>query len=142
MITKFKQFEASHFHSINDIDKILDKISETGMESLDPADYSILMNYSQDDDIIHDILIKANETAIKLKQMRRNLSVITKNDKEALEKLAKPWMKLNMEMQAYNDTLVHLFRIEDPNDIKSYLQQTGIGNELGDMLAKESKNNK
>lgn len=142
MITKFKQFESSHFHSINDIDEILDKISENGIESLNPADFSILMNYSQDDDIIHDILIKANETAIKLKQMRRNLSVITKNDKEALEKLAKPWMKLNMEMQAYNDTLVHLFRIEDPNDIKSYLQQTGIGNELGDMLAKESKNNK
>ncbi len=36
MITKFKQFEASHFHTMKDIDVILDKISATGLESLDP----------------------------------------------------------------------------------------------------------
>ncbi len=138
MITKFKQFEASHFHTTKDIDVILDKINDTGMESLDESDLSILMNYSQDDEYIHQVLVAANDTAKKLKKMRRNLSVITKNDKEAIEKLAKPWIELNLKMQAYNAALVNIFKIEDPNDIRTYLQQTGIGDDLQDMIAPQN----
>ena len=68
MITKFKKFEASHFHTIKDIDEILDKIIDTGVESLDPSEYSILMNFSKDDEYIHQVLVAANDTAKKLKK--------------------------------------------------------------------------
>ena len=32
--------------------------------------------------------------------MRSNLSVITKNDTEAIKKIYEPWLRLNKEMQA------------------------------------------
>lgn len=136
MITKFKQFEASHFHTMKDIDVILDKISVTGLESLDPSEYSILMNYSEDDKYIHNVLIAANDTAKKLKKMEKNLLVITKNDKEALEKISKPYTELNLKMQMFNTVLSQIFKIDDPNDIRTYLQQTGIGDDLEDMISK------
>jgi len=135
MITKFKQFEASHFHTIKDIDEILDKISATGMESLETSDLYVLLNYSKGDEYIHEVLISANKTAKELKKYDHLLQVITKNDTKELEKISKIYNDLNMKMQMYNDTLVHLFRIEDPDDIKSYLQQTGIGDELDSMIA-------
>jgi len=135
MITKFKQFEASHFHTIKDIDEILDKISATGMESLETSDLYVLLNYSKGDEYIHEVLISANKTVKELKKYDHLLQVITKNDTKELEKISKIYNDLNMKMQMYNDTLVHLFRIEDPDDIKSYLQQTGIGDELDSMIA-------
>ena len=47
MITKFKQFEASHFHTINDIDEILDKINKHGLKSLNYSEIDFLNNYSK-----------------------------------------------------------------------------------------------
>ncbi len=94
------------------------------------------MNYSEDDKYIHNVLIAANDTAKKLKKMEKNLLVITKNDKEALEKISKPYTELNLKMQMFNTVLSQIFKIDDPNDIRTYLQQTGIGDDLKDMISK------
>lgn len=139
MITKFKIFEASHFHTINQIDEILDKISESGMESLEQSELYILLNYSKDDEYIHEVLVAANKTAKELKKYDHLLQVITKNDTKELEKISKIYNELSMKMKMFNDTLAHLFKIEDPEDIRTYLQQTGIGDDLDSMVA--PKNN-
>lgn len=130
MITKFKVFEESHFHTMKQIDEILDKISESGLESLEPSEMLILMNYSKDDEYIHEILVNASETAKELKKLDRLLQVITKNDTKEVDKISKIWNELNMKMEAYNGALAYLFKIEDPDDIKTYLQQSGIGQDL------------
>jgi hypothetical protein len=126
MITKFKVFEKSHFHSIDQIDEILDKISETGVESLDTSEIAILFNYSKDDEIIHDVLVQTVETVRELNKMAHLIQVLTKNDKEELEKISRPWMELNMKMTAYNDALRHIFKIDNYEDIKTYLDETGL----------------
>lgn len=138
MITKFKQFEASHFHTMNQIDEILDKISATGMESLESSELYILLNYSKDDEYIHKVLLAANDTAKELKKYDRLLQVITKNDTKELEKISKIYNELSMRMKVFNDTLAHLFKIEDPEDIRTYLQQTGIGDDLDSMVAPQN----
>ena len=89
MITNFKLFEDSYFHSIETIDEILDKITDYGYENLDESDLAILMNYSKDDEDIHEILLTMNEMTKKFLKLNDQLKIITKGDETQLEKAKK-----------------------------------------------------
>jgi hypothetical protein len=139
MITKFKKFEKSHFHSINQIDEILDKISETGIESLGSSDIAILLNYSEDDELVHSVLTQSVDTVRELKEMSKLLKVLTKNDQKELEKISGKYMELNMRMAAYNDALINIFKIHNYEDIKTYLDKVGLTTNSGSALEDDQR---
>ena len=126
MITNFKLFEDSYFHSENQIDEILDKITNYGYENLDNSDKAILMNYSKDDEDIHDILLQMNKLTGKFLKLDQKLAILTKGDEEKLEKVKHEWIDLHSKMSSYEHMLRYLYKIEDANDIWSYQQKHNI----------------
>lgn len=128
-IKSFEQFcnEGSMFHTQEQIDEILQKINDEGYESLDQSEKAILMNFSKDDEDIHEILVKANNLTKKFKELNKELEILNRtNPEEAKEKFKKEWMQLNTQMRNYEMTLRHLYNIEDPNDIYLYQQKHGL----------------
>ena len=126
MITTFKLFEDSYFHSIETIDEILDKITDYGYENLDESDLAILMNYSKDDEDIHEILLTMNEMTKKFLKLNDQLKIITKGDETQLEKAKKEWFELHSKMAEYENKLRYLYKIEDVKDIWNYQKQHNI----------------
>jgi len=127
MITKFKQFEGSYFHSMSQIDEILDKITDYGYENLDDSDKSILLNFSKDDEDIHNILLKMNKLTNEFCKVNKRLSVLTKNDSiEVVKKIREKWILLNRKMSRYENTLRNVYKIEDAKDIWDYQQKNDI----------------
>jgi len=120
-------YEGSYFHSIENIDEILDKISKSGYKSLDDSDRAILLNYSKDDEDIHEILVKMNDLTKKFKELNKKISVSFEEiDKVKLESLKKEWLNLNSKMVAYENMLRYLYRIEDPYPIWNYQKKHGL----------------
>lgn len=121
-----KNFESSYFHSIDDIDKILDKISEFGYESLDDSDKAILLNYSKDDEDIHAILVKLNGLVNDYLRLSKKVSVLVGSDKKEIEKSQKEWNVINTKMNAYENMLRYLYKIDNPKDIFDYSKKQGL----------------
>ena len=127
MITKFKQFEGSYFHTQEQIDNILQKINDEGYESLDQSEKAILMNFSKDDEDIYEILVKANNLTKKFRELNKELEILNRtNPEEAKDRFKKEWMQLNTQMRNYEMTLRYLYKIEDPQDIWNYQQKQGL----------------
>jgi len=126
MITTFKIFEDSYFHSMKQIDEILDKINDYGYENLDDSDKAILLNYSKDDDDIHNILLNMNKMTKKFLKLNQKLSILSKGDEKELEKAKNEWFELNDKMSDCENKLRYLYKIEDVNDIWNYQKNNNI----------------
>ena len=119
--------ESSHFHSMSQIDEILEKIKASGYESLTDSDKAILLNYSKDDEDIHNILLKMNDLTKEFLKLKRKTEVITHKDTEEVrKKVMKEWLTLNSKMSHYENMLRYLYQIEDVRDIWSYQQKHNI----------------
>ena len=122
-----KNFESSYFHSIDNIDEILDKISKDGYVSLDDSDKAILLNFSKDDEDIHEILVKMNEITKQFKELNKRLSVLMASDsEELLNKAKKEWMTLHSKVSTYENMLRYLYKIEDPYPVWNYQKKHGL----------------
>jgi DNA repair ATPase RecN len=106
MITNFKLFEESRFFSMEDIDKILDKIiDEGGYEKLSNIDKKILKNYSLDDAEIEETI----ENIISLKNEANTLLKTTDLDSIKLEEGERKLMELHniyAKLQSLVDDLI------------------------------------
>jgi protein subunit release factor A len=126
MITNFKIFEDSYFHSMTQIDEILDKINDYGYENLDDSDKAILLNYSKNDEDIHNILLIMNKMTKKFLKLNQKLSILSKGDEKELEKAKNEWFELNDKMSDCENKLRYLYKIEDVNDIWNYQKSNNI----------------
>ena len=126
MITTFKIFEDSYFHSMTQIDEILDKINDYGYENLDDSDKAILLNYSKNDEDIHNILLIMNKMTKKFLKLNQKLSILSKGDEKELEKAKNEWFELNDKMSDCENKLRYLYKIEDVNDIWNYQKNNNI----------------
>ena len=126
MITTFKIFEDSYFHSMTQIDEILDKINDYGYENLDDSDKAILLNYSKNDEDIHNILLIMNKMTKKFLKLNQKLSILSKGDEKELEKAKNEWFELNDKMSDCENKLRYLYKIEDVNDIWNYQKSNNI----------------
>lgn len=128
-IKSFDSFvnESSHFHSMYKIDEILDKIKASGYENLEDSDKAILLNYSKDDEDIHNIILKMNDLTKEFIKLKKKLEVVTNNDSDEVKnKVMKEWLTLNSKMSHYENMLRYLYQIEDVRDIWSYQQKHNI----------------
>ena len=130
-IKTFEQFmnEGSYFHTMKNIDEILDKISKSGYESLDDSDKAILLNFSKDDEDIYDILVKLNNLIKKFKRLNQKISVLVGSDSQEVEKVKKDWLTINSELADYESKLRYLYKIEDPQRLWDYAEQQGLTSE-------------
>lgn len=127
MITKFKKFEGSMFHTQKQIDDILDKINTSGLASLTQSELAILTNFSKDDEEIHEILVKANNLTKNFKKLNKELEILNRTSpEEAKERFKKEWIQLNTQMRNYENSLRYLYGIEDPQDVYLYQQKHGL----------------
>jgi len=125
-----KNFESSYFHSMDDIDGLLDKINDEGYTSLNKSDKAILLNYSKDDDDIHGILVKLNALIEDFFQLKRKLEVVVASDgQEALTKIKDKAEKTVHQIKSYEDMLKYLYKIDSPEEVGNYMKNTGIIND-------------
>lgn len=119
--------EGSHFHSMGQIDEILEKIKASGYESLSDSERAILLNYSKDDEDIHNIILKMNDLTKEFIKLKKKTEVITHKDSEEVrKKVMKEWLTLNSKMSHYENMLRYLYQIEDVRDLWSYQQKHNI----------------
>lgn len=121
-IKTFEQFnESSFFHNQNNIDEILDKITEVGYEELDDSDKAILMNFAKDDEDIHNIIIEMNKLTREFIKLNNKIEALSITDPDlAKEKYMKRWLELNTHMSKLENELRYLYKIEDPTDVWNY----------------------
>lgn len=122
-IKTFESFvnEWSSFHSINDIDKILDKISESGIKSLDESDLGILMNYSKDDKYIQGILDKVGDVFKEIDKLKKLMKTNVMTHFEVGTKV----MDINNKLAKYQDILLNFFKLK-PEDIRQYQKNNNM----------------
>jgi len=126
MITKFKDFiNESYFHTMEDIDKILDKITEIGYENLSDSDIKILNNYSKDDEDIKEILTKINEMIPEFKKINKEIEDIMQKGgkKEDCTELIRKWTIMHAEMNKYEHLLQNVYKLEDQQAIRNYMEK-------------------
>ena len=110
----------------NKIDEILDKITHYGYENLDDSDKANLMNYSKDDEDIHKIVLDMSNLNKDFLKLNQQLQIITKGDEKQLKKVKKDWIEMHDKMSEYENKLIHLYKIEDPNDFLNYQKKNNL----------------
>jgi len=121
-----KRFEESYFHSMDNIDEILDKINEVGYKNLDESDRAILLNYSRDDGDIYAILVRMNRLIERYKRFHEKMSVLVPSDEELIEDMKIEFEFINSELSKYERKLRELYKIENPKDVFDYMDKSGI----------------
>jgi hypothetical protein len=122
-----KNFESSYFHTMEDIDEILDKISKSGYKSLSDSDRAILLNYSKDDSDIHAILVKLNELFLEYFELKKKVSVLLPSDSDEMkEKVKNDLIRVGSKLEMYENMLKYLYKIEDTEELGNYMKKSGI----------------
>lgn len=126
-IKKFesKKFESTVFHTMKQIDEIIDKISEFGYEKLDNSEKAILNNFSHDDADIHKILVEMNELTKKFKILNKKMREYD-GPGSAKDKYFGIWLELNTKMTKLEHELKYLYKVESPDDIWIYQDKHGL----------------
>lgn len=120
-----KTFESTVFHTMKQIDEIIDKISELGYEKLDDSEKAILNNFSNDDADIHKILVEMNELTRKFKILNQKMREY-KGPGSAKDKYFGIWLELNTKMTELENELRYTYKVENPDDIWIYQDKHGL----------------
>src|SRR5574344_1417112 len=123
MITKFDIFENTKFHSMKQIDDIIDKISLNGYESLDDSEKAILNNFTKDDEDINTILVENSELKLKAKILQNKMKKEIFDDLK--QKYLEQWIKITSKLTSLNHQLEHVYKV-DKHDIWAYQDKNGL----------------
>ena len=113
----YKLFESILVHP-DELDKLLDKIKETGITSLSEIEQKRLKLFSEEDKEVIDVINRMADVTIKFKELNNTLDELAKSDKGD-DDIHNTYMT---EWKSLNDQMIKL-----ESEIESY------GIELGDV---------
>lgn len=108
--------EGSFFFGEEDINKILDKISEVGYENLDASDKAILKNYSNNDEDIKSVILAKRKLEKEHEKVNKEMDAILKGGCSTRETqpYVDAWVELRSKIKNYEDILEKTYKIKDP----------------------------
>lgn len=97
-LKEYKVFERSEFVDIEDVNKLLDKINDSGIESLTDIDKNNFKLFSDGDKEIIDTIEQMGDITNQFKELNTKMREVSNSDKDG-EYLMKTWSDLNNKLR-------------------------------------------
>lgn len=128
-IKKFEEInESSYFHSMRDIDEILDKISKGGsFKSLNASDKAIILNFAKDDEDVRNMIINIRKTLEKILKIRNDITPDMLEDEDKLNLVKKRFDNISNEINKGFKKLETIYKIQSMDDIMDFSDKNKLG---------------